>query len=121
MTMQTTINHHEQSRQLFETEWYFQYCVEAFARELLKTVKCYICPVCEEKHGCYNAAAECCPREPDEAHCYECPNCSKLYDKAADAYLCCEENQTELPPSEGLLYQIEHNALEAFGQTRLFN
>lgn len=119
--MLTTINYHEQRRQLFETEWFFQTCVEAFAREHLETVKYYICPVCEVKHGCYNAAAECCPREPDEDRGYECPNCSELYDGAADAYLCCAENQTELPPSEGLRYQIEHNELEARGQTRLFN
>ena len=109
-----------QRRQQLENEWRFQSCVEAFAREHLQTVKCYICPVCEVKHGCYNAAAKYCPREPDEARCYECPNCSELHDDAADAYLCCEENQKALPPNEGLSYQIEHNALEARGQTRLF-
>lgn len=107
-------------RQLLETEWHFQTCVEQFAREHLKPVKCYVCPICDDKHSDYDDAAHCCPREPDEDRCYECPTCSKLHEEAAEAYLCCEENQNELPPNEGLKYQIEHKALEAFGQTRLF-
>ena len=108
-------------RALLETEWHFQACVEKFAREHMQPVKCYTCPMCDEKHNDYSAAAECCPRTPDEDRCYECPTCSKLYDDAAEAYLCCDENQVELPPDAGLGYQIEHIELERRGQTRLFN
>lgn len=109
-----------QRRALLEIEWHFEMQVEQFAREKLKPITCYLCPICEEKHRDQFDASQCCPVRTEKDRAYECPTCNELYDTAAEAYLCCDDNQAEIPPDDGLRYLIEHAQLEKQGQTRLF-
>lgn len=106
---------------LLETEWVFELAVEKFARENIEQTDCYLCPICEDLHHSPLDAAHCCQPSVEEHYAYQCPTCEKLHDTATKAYWCCDDNQTKIPPDEGLRYQANHIQLEQHGQTRLFN
>lgn len=108
-------------RTLLETEWHLELGIEKFVRDTIKSVTCYLCPVCDKKYHYEYEAENCCQRDIDQDRAYQCPTCEELHDSAAEAYFCCDDNQTAIPLDEGLRYQMDHIQLEKRGQTRLFN